>query len=229
MAEQVEVGAVALKLPQFWSSQPRVWFTQADAQFATRNITADDTKYHYVVAALDQDTAARLLDLLEAPPAANKYNAIKARLLATYALSDYERAGQLLNMPELGDDKPSALMDKMLALLGQHEACFLFRRIFLNRLPEAIRSVLVHSGETDNRRLAAAADQLWEAHRGDTSSVAACPVTRPRRNTVATEGICFYHATYGAKARRCKEFCKFQPSTAAASSPSSGNASADRH
>ena len=46
-------NAVSLKLPAFWTSQPKVWFQQSEAQFAWRNITADDTKYYYVVAALD--------------------------------------------------------------------------------------------------------------------------------------------------------------------------------
>ena len=58
-------NAVALKLPPFWISQPRVWFQEAEAQFALRNITADDTKYFYVVAALDQETASCLIDFLE--------------------------------------------------------------------------------------------------------------------------------------------------------------------
>ena len=57
-------NAVALKLPPFWISQPGVWFQQAEAQFTLRNITADDTKYFYVVAALDQETASRLIDFL---------------------------------------------------------------------------------------------------------------------------------------------------------------------
>ena len=57
-----EEHAVSLKLPTFWSSQPEVWFAQAEAQFNLRIITADDTKYYYVLAALDQPTATRLLD-----------------------------------------------------------------------------------------------------------------------------------------------------------------------
>ncbi len=60
-----EEAAVSLKLPHFWPQQPEVWFTQAEAQFHTRNITADDTKYYYVVSALDQTTASRLIDLLQ--------------------------------------------------------------------------------------------------------------------------------------------------------------------
>ena len=69
-----EEHAVALKLPTFWTAQPDVWFAQAEAQFNLRGITADDTKYYYVVAALDQDTATRVLDLISQPPDDNKYS-----------------------------------------------------------------------------------------------------------------------------------------------------------
>ena len=78
--------AVTLKLPPFWTTQPRSWFTQAEAQFIIRGIINDDTKY-YILASLDQDTATRLLDLLENPPEDGKYQAIKARLLDTFGLS----------------------------------------------------------------------------------------------------------------------------------------------
>ena len=74
-----EEHAVSLKLPTFWSSQPEVWFAQAEAQFNLRKITADDTKYYYVLAALDQPTATRLLDLISHPPADDKYEALKIR------------------------------------------------------------------------------------------------------------------------------------------------------
>ena len=108
-------NAVTQKLPPFWTSQPLVWFQQAEAQFVLRHVTADDTKYFYVVATLDQETAQRLLSLLEIPPANDKYQALKQRLLATFDLSQQERAARLLNMPGLGDRKPSVLMDDMLA------------------------------------------------------------------------------------------------------------------
>ena len=65
--------AVTLKLPLFWTTQSRSWFTQAEAQFIIRGIVNDDTKYYYILASLDQDTAARLLDLLENPPVEGKY------------------------------------------------------------------------------------------------------------------------------------------------------------
>ena len=63
-----EVDAVSLKLPTFWTSTPTTWFAQAEAQFIVRNITNDDTKYYYVVAALDSSTANRAKNKTCSPP-----------------------------------------------------------------------------------------------------------------------------------------------------------------
>ena len=67
-----DTNAVSIKLPTFWTAQPNVWFQQAEAQFTIRSISADTTKYAYIVAALDQDTASRLMDLLSNPATDNK-------------------------------------------------------------------------------------------------------------------------------------------------------------
>ena len=170
------MDAVSLKLPTFWTSQPQVWFAQAEAQFQLRKITADETMYYYVVSALDQSTATRLLDLISAPPTDNKYKAVKDRLLDTFSLSRRERASRLLHVRPLGDSKPSALMDEMLALLGDHPPCLLFEQLFLERLPEDIRAQLVDSKTADHRELARKADALWTAKdMGD---------SRPQRQTL---------------------------------------------
>ena len=53
-------NAVSLNLPTFWTIQPDVWFVQAEAQFTLHEITAESTKYYFVVLALDQDTTIGL-------------------------------------------------------------------------------------------------------------------------------------------------------------------------
>jgi hypothetical protein len=53
------VESVSLKLPSFWISNAEVWFAIVEAQFSIRNITSDDTKHHYVISALDTNTATR--------------------------------------------------------------------------------------------------------------------------------------------------------------------------
>lgn len=119
-------NAVSLKLPSFWPETPEFWFAQVEAQFALRGIKEDSTKFNYVLAAIDQTVAKRMMDFIKNPPQANKYSEFKKRLLSTFCLSESERANKLLNMADLGDEKPSCLMDSMLALLGDHQPCFLF-------------------------------------------------------------------------------------------------------
>ena len=55
-----DVGHVSVKIPPFWTTRPEVWFTLIEAQFATRNITAEDTKYNHAVTALDQSVAEEI-------------------------------------------------------------------------------------------------------------------------------------------------------------------------
>ena len=104
--DPADTHAVGLKLPVFWADQPRVWLQQAEEQFAVRNVTADNTKYHYVVAALDQATALRVIDVLEDPPQHNNYDNLKRRLTYIFGLSRRQRADQLqldIGLHSLGD------------------------------------------------------------------------------------------------------------------------------
>lgn len=215
-----EEHAVALKLPTFWTSQPEVWFVQAEAQFQLRGIAADSTKYYHVLAVLDQETATRLLDLVSRPPSENKYEQLKARLLETFGLSRRERASRLLHFRQLGDSKPSALMDEMLALLGNHSPCLLFEQLFLERLPEDIRIQLVDAKIEDYRELAKRADALWSSR--DAQQVFAAnavhrrppgtrnrkkkPPANPLEEPLSSE-LCYYHRTFGEAARQCRQPC----------------------
>ena len=70
-----------MKLPDFWTTNLEIWLYQAGAQFALRHIISDETKYYYVLAALDQNSAQRLLDLWSDPPAAGKYTALGAETM----------------------------------------------------------------------------------------------------------------------------------------------------
>ncbi|GFO31446.1 Gag Pol protein [Plakobranchus ocellatus] len=157
------MDSVALKLPTFWVSSLLAWFAQAEAQFELRKITQDDTRYYHVVTSLDMNTAKRALPIITAPPPTEKYKAIKDFLTFAYGLSDEERATALLSMNGLGDNKPSELTDNMLSLLGQHQPCFLFKQIFLQQLPDHIRTPLSMSAISDYRTLAREADKLFLA------------------------------------------------------------------
>ena len=157
------VAAVSIKVPPFWSEQPAVWFSQLESQFLIKNITIQQTKFAYVVANLTQEVAIRISDIIATPPPV-PYDSIKARLIAMFVHSDYQKAETLVNLPAMGDQKPTLLMDKMLHLLpAGHEPCFLFKFLFLQRLPADLRVHLMDSVADLPRDLAAKADILWAA------------------------------------------------------------------
>ena len=152
------VNSVSLKLPPFWPEQPTIWFAQTEAQFVIRNISVELTKFYHVVAALDGTTAQRVSDILEIPPRENPYNILKKRLTNAFALSDRERAAQILELNDLGDRKPSALMDHLLGLVGDRSSEFLVREVFLRSLPDKI-SIDVAASTSGLRDLALEAER----------------------------------------------------------------------
>ena len=155
-------------------------------EFLATRLTAAATKSYYVVSALDQDTAQRLIYLLNNPPEDNKYTTLKERLLDTFELSEYERAACLLNMPNLGDRKPSALMDEMLGLLGQHTPCLPFKYIFLQHLPKDSRTILAAETFDNWRSLAQRGLHLVDGSWGRTNN---------RSNSACERGVQGVHRT----------------------------------
>ena len=211
-----EEHAVSIKLPTFWVSQPDVWFVQAEAQFNLRKITWDESQtmyYYYVLAALDQTTAARFMDLISQPPTNGKYKALKTRLLNTFGLSAQERAPRLLHFRTLGDSKPSTLMDQMLALLGDHPPCFLFEQVFLERLLEDVQVHLAGDQFMDHRQLAKKANAYWVSRDTgfDANAIeqrtSSGQKTKVQPSTPFPAKMYYYHRTYGEAARKCRPPC----------------------
>jgi len=208
-----DLNAVAIKLPTFWTAQPTVWFAQAEAQFNIRNVTQDSTKYYYVVSALDQATAARVVDELSHPPETGKYENLKTKLLNTFGLTRRDRAARLLHLNDIGDRKPSELMDEILSLLDGHKLCLLAEQIFLEHLPEAIRMQISDNEFGEPQTLAIRADGLWLAlQQSATQSInklAPREVETRKTKTAPHRDWCFYHVKFGEKAQKCRSPCSY--------------------
>jgi hypothetical protein len=219
MADDQDVAhAVALKLPPFWPEDPETWIEQVEAQFHIRNITADNTKFYYVVAALDPPTARRLRDTIKTAPEGSRYATLRTRITDTFALTESDRANRILNMHGLGDRKPSELMDEMLALADGHTPCFLFKQVFINQLPQALQVQLATVDFANPRRFSLEADKLWgakvaaEASSASTINKVNAKVKSKHNNAAlvdASGGLCFYHAKFGSGAQKCRAPCHF--------------------
>lgn len=165
-SEQPTLGAVGIKLPPFWKSDPEVWFAQAEAQFATRNINQEASKHAHVIATLPPDVAVEVRDLLINPPSTNAYTHLKEQLIMSMTASEQRRVQMLLTEEELGDRKPSQLLRRMQRLLGEQKLEMgILKQLFLQRLPQSVRLILASTSDTmPLADLANLADRIIEAH-----------------------------------------------------------------
>ena len=169
------VAAVHLKLPPFWPADPQIWFAQVEAQFTTRGITVQKTKFDHIVASLAPEFATEVRDLILNPPREQPYDTLKDQLIKRTAASEQRRLQQLFNAEELGDRKPSQLLRRMQQLLGDKanntDGTFL-RELFLQRLPSNVRMVLASTPDAGNLDdLAQLADKIVEVATPSISSV----------------------------------------------------------
>ena len=198
--------ASSFKLPDFYRHRPEVWFSYVESQFLLRGINDDEKKFAYVVSALPPEVAELITDTI--------------RLLREFTLTAAERANVLLDLPGLGDQRPSQLLSKMLQLLPAHEQAspsILFKQLFVRQLPPEIRAHIMDKYELEVRALAEEADRYFTLTGARIAAIRTEPspaVSQPgsgsgrRRRSGA---MCFYHARYGDRAHKCESPCSWKP------------------
>lgn len=128
------VSAVSIKLPSLWTRNVESCFMQVEVQFSLRDIRLKETRYWYVVAALNAATRVRIMPSLPSLPLRNSYTKLKWLLIKTYGLTKEQRAHQFFAITDLGDHQPSEVMDEMLKLHRSEEPNFLLRYAFKHLL-----------------------------------------------------------------------------------------------
>ncbi|CAF4940433.1 unnamed protein product [Pieris macdunnoughi] len=97
-------NSVSSKLPEFWVEMPRLWFAQFEAVMAPQK---QGEKFNLVISKLGRDSIQQVSDLVTLPPADNRYNTLKERLLQVYEESAQRQFQKLVPELELGSQKPT--------------------------------------------------------------------------------------------------------------------------
>ncbi|CAH2101295.1 unnamed protein product [Euphydryas editha] len=156
------VFKVGVRIPPFWPEEPALWFAQIEGQFIISGITADTTKFYYVIAQLDHQYAAEVKDVITSPPAENKYNKLKTELIKRLSESQERKVQQLLIHEELGDRKPSQFLRHLRTLAGQTVPDSFLRTLWSSRLPHNIQTVIASQAESTLESVADLADRIHE-------------------------------------------------------------------
>lgn len=156
-----QISKVALRIPQFWKANVRLWIAQCDNAFAYSGITSDETKFSALVANIDAETLSHVSDIVLSPPASDKYKTLAERLISEFEDSEHQKIKKLLTELQLGDDKPSHLLRKMKVLCGNQLNDDFLQNLWMQRMPTHIQTVLSASSEKLDQ-LAVIADKVAE-------------------------------------------------------------------
>ena len=224
-----EINSLAVRLPNFWTSSPELWFAQAEANFETRNpkITSDVSKYSHTLQALLHEV---LMDVQHAITATgqNRYAVVKAALLTTFGKSPAQKTAELLAMVArpggLVGRRPSNIMMKIRTLTDSNYDN-LERAMFLSQVPAAVRTALASSKARTNDELCQEVDAIDEEFKLANAPLAAPhavaqvkaapahvqvdavasryrPIPAPRKTH--QDGLCYVHRKFGKQAYVCK-------------------------
>lgn len=149
-----------VKVPPFWSKNPQLWFHQLDAQFSICRITSEQIKFNYVIAALEMDVLSQVADIIQNPPR-EPYVEVRTRLIASFGESEERRIKRLLKELELGDKRPSHLLQEMRQIAGTLVSDDFLKSLWIQQLPSAVRAVISASSEQASV-LAILADRVFE-------------------------------------------------------------------
>lgn len=156
----LETFRVGVRVPPFYPEKPSLWFSQMEAQFALSNIKADETKFYYVTGHLDPQYASEVQEIIENPPATNKYEKLKSELIKRMSASREKKVKQLLIHEELGDRKPSQFYRHLLNLAGPGVPEEFLRTIWTSRLPSGTQAIIASQPKAEMEVLADLADRI---------------------------------------------------------------------
>ncbi|XP_011171552.1 uncharacterized protein LOC105204193 [Solenopsis invicta] len=187
------INSRSIKLPQFWKENPVLWFT-------------------YVIINLDQTVLPFVSDIIAAPPAENKYETLKQRIIGSFAETNESKLRKLLRGNELADERPSIFLQRLRNLAGGQCNDAMLRTLFLEQLPDSVRSILAISEVTDLSKLVLQADKIVEMSKASVAQVNVTTQALPAEKVSMSNEFKVMQYRIDALTKQVAELCDIQRS-----------------
>ncbi|XP_076285565.1 uncharacterized protein LOC143211618 [Lasioglossum baleicum] len=153
---------VAVRIPEFCPDDPEMWFSMVESSFDAAGITAEKTKFGYVMGALSPRYAKEVRDIIVNPPATQPYQKLKVEFIRRLRSSQQQKTRRLLEHEEIGDRKPSQFLRHLRELAGTSIDDNVLRTLWASRLPAGMQGILATQRDTELDKVAELADAVAE-------------------------------------------------------------------
>lgn len=148
-------------VPTINSDNIETWFVQLESWFSLNKIRSDKTKFDTVVAYVDGKLLSQVYNIVSDPPEYDKFLALKSAIIANFGDSEQRRIQKLISGLQLGDKRPSHLLNDLRKIGGKVDDNLL-KNLWMQRLPSQAKSIVAAAKGSLNE-LAIVADAVCES------------------------------------------------------------------
>ncbi|KAH9364976.1 hypothetical protein HPB48_015298 [Haemaphysalis longicornis] len=137
-----DVAVIHLRLPNFMRKHPHVWFAKVEAVSDLHRVSSETTRFRHLLCNLPPEVADEVAVVIGAPLNDAPYQRLKQSILGRSTMPESARLRHLLTHEELGDRRPSQLLNTMQQLVGASNVDSngaVLKELFLQRLPQSTR------------------------------------------------------------------------------------------
>ena len=131
------------KIATFYSTDVELWFNQIGTQFDLHQITDDDERYRLTCAALIEEVASDVRDVLLQPFLTHKNENLNAILIKRLGLTTPERVNKVISGQKLGSDITSRFLSRLQKTAGFGTKAVVgkavIREAFIRQMPPSVR------------------------------------------------------------------------------------------
>ncbi|KAK2578836.1 hypothetical protein KPH14_012191 [Odynerus spinipes] len=120
---------------------------------------------------LNRKALTLVRDIVHDPPSERKFETLKRRALDVFEEADESKLRRLLRGHEIGDEKPTAFLQKLRNLSSGQCNDSVLKSLFMEQMPENVRAILAASGVVDLQKLATTADKIVEVTKSGINDV----------------------------------------------------------